>query len=121
MYVCTCTSANEEDQIGVEILRDEKGPGLHGDEADSHGSLNKSAAKSLDHLHLPCISLHHMLGVLQQEGLKFLLSFPPLFFPFPFPFSFPPPVLLLLLLFVVAHRHSQQSVAQHEAQNQQSQ
>lgn len=36
------TSTDEENQAGVQILRDKQGLGFHGDEADVHGPVKNS-------------------------------------------------------------------------------
>lgn len=99
------TSANEENEAGIKVLRYEKASGLHSDEANMHRALHKSATETPHNPHIPSISPHHMLRFLQQE--------------LPLPFS--PPRAALLAAFpprsfivITAHSHHQRRHKGHQ-------
>jgi len=67
------TFMDEYDEIGVKVVRDEQRLWFHSDEANVHVLIQKPPTTTLgfQHMHFPCISLHHSLGAVHQEQAVF--------------------------------------------------
>ena len=74
LYRRVDTCANEEDQAGVDILRNKNCSRLHSNEPNMHSPIYNPSTIIPEHRHNPSISFNHTLWILQQEPVFFLIS-----------------------------------------------
>lgn len=70
------TLSDEENEIGIDVLRHKQRVGLHRNESNVHGiAATVPLAASPHHPNLTAVGLHHLLPFVQHKPLPIFLSF----------------------------------------------